>query len=312
MKRRPPSSRAAAPANGTLDVDGRAVSVTHLDKVLYPEAGFTKADAIGYVSAVAGAMLPHLRDRPVTLKRYPDGTAGPFFFEKQAPSHRPDWVRTTPVWSETRGADIDYPMVQDRATLVWLTNLAALELHAFLHRAPKLDRPDALVFDLDPGPPATVVECCRVGLRIERLFSRLGLESFAKTSGSKGLQVYVPLDRRTTYATSRPFAEAVAQQIQSELPDLVVVNMRRDLRPGKVFIDWSQNDEHKTTVGVYSLRAKARPTVSTPVKWAEVRAGTKQGDPAKLAFETAAVLKRLDKHGDLFAPVLKLRQKLPS
>ena len=304
--------RSSAPADGTLDVDGRAVAVTHLDKVLYPDAGFTKADAIAYVSAVAAAMLPHLRDRPVTLKRYPDGVAGPFFFEKQAPSHRPDWVRTTPVWSETRGADIAYPLVQDRATLVWLTNLAALELHAFLHRAPRLDRPDALVFDLDPGPPATVVECCRVGLKIERLFERLGLESFAKTSGSKGLQIYVPLDRRTTYKRSRPFAEAVAQQVQSELPDLVVVNMRRDLRPGKIFIDWSQNDEHKTTAAVYSLRAKARPTVSTPVKWTEVRACAKRGDPSKLAFETAAVLRRLDKHGDLFAPVLKLRQKLPA
>jgi bifunctional non-homologous end joining protein LigD len=195
------------PAAATeLDIDGRKVRVTNLAKVLYPSSGFTKAQIIDYYARIARVLLPHLRRRPVTLKRYPDGVEEEFFYEKNAPKHRPPWLKTVPVWSETRGGEIDYCLLDDRASLVWAANLASLELHPFLHRAPRLTRPESIVFDLDPGPPASIVECCVVALALRKLFARHTLECFVKTSGSKGLQLYVPLNTPTSYDKTKPFA----------------------------------------------------------------------------------------------------------
>lgn len=297
---------------GELDIDGRKVRVTNLDKVLYPAHGFTKAQVIDYYARIAEVLLPHLARRPVTLKRYPDGVDAGFFYEKQAPAHRPAWLKTAAVWSDTRGGEIDYCLLNDRAALVWVANLASLELHPFLHRAPRLARPESVVFDLDPGPPASIVECCTVALSLRKFFAALGLECLAKTSGSKGLQLYVPLNTTVTYAKTKTFAQRVAEQMRESAPHLIVTQMRRTLRPGKVFIDWSQNDPHKTTVIVYSLRARSAPTVSTPVTWAEVRKCARSGDPQTLVFDAAAVLRRVKRRGDLFAPMLTLRQHLPA
>jgi bifunctional non-homologous end joining protein LigD len=266
---------------------------------------------IDYYARVADGILPHLRERPLTLKRYPNGVAEKFFYEKRCPKHRPDWVRTAPVYSGRNEGDIDFCVCDDRATLIWVAQLASLELHPSLSLAKDIDRPTVLAFDLDPGAPAGMLECCAVGLRLRELFDGLGLESFPKTSGSKGLQVYVPLNTKVSYEQTKPFAHAVAQALERSDPDLVVSRMAKNLRKGKVFVDWSQNDEHKTTVSVYSLRAKERPTVSTPVEWKEVERAAKREDPDSLSFEAGEVLKRLDKRGDLFAPVAELKQKLP-
>jgi bifunctional non-homologous end joining protein LigD len=284
--------------------------LSNLGKVLYPAAGFTKRSVIDYYAAIAPELLPHLEGRALTVKRYPDGVEGKAFYEKPAPAHRPDWVQTVSVASERREW-IDYTLAQDLATLVWLANLAALELHTPLARAAAAERPTTLVFDLDPGPPATIVECCHVGLVLQDMFEALGLQSFAKTSGSKGLQVYVPLNGDVTFAQTKPFARAVAELLERAEPDLIVSRQTRALRPGKVLIDWSQNDQHKTTVCVYSLRARDRPTVSTPVEWDEVRSALASGDPHDLAFDPLQVLDRVSTRGDLLAPVLSLVQVLP-
>ncbi len=300
------------PAAATeLDIDGRKVRVTNLAKVLYPASGFTKAQVIDYYARIADVLLPHLVKRPVTLKRYPDGVDAEFFYEKNAPAHRPAWLKTAPVWSDTRAGEIDYCLLNDRASLVWAANLASLELHPFLHRTPRLTRPESVVFDLDPGPPASIVECCTVALALRKLFYRFGLECLAKTSGSKGLQLYLPLNTPTTYEKTKSFAQRVAELMQQSAPELVIAQMKRVLRQGKVFIDWSQNDPHKTTVSVYSLRARAEPTVSTPVTWAEVQKCARSGDPQLLVFDAAAALRRVKRRGDLFAPMLALRQRLP-
>ncbi|HUN79430.1 MAG TPA: DNA ligase D [Solirubrobacteraceae bacterium] len=296
-----------------VQVQGRTLKLTNLDKVLYPSRGFTKGDLIDYYSRIAPALLAHLRDRPLTLKRYPDGVQGQHFFEKQSPSHRPEWVQTTAIWSEQSKREIDYTLCQDLPTLVWLANLAAIELHPSLSPAGAPERPTTLAFDLDPGQPADVVQCCEVALELQRLFAELGLQAFAKTSGSKGLQVYVPLNEDdVTYEQTKPFAHAVANLLQGRHPKLVVSDMAKSRRRGRVLIDWSQNDPHKTTVAVYSLRANERPTVSTPVRWSEVAACQKAGDPALLAFESDDVLARVAEHGDLFAEVASLRQRLPA
>ena len=294
-----------------LDIDGRKVRVTNLAKILYPASGFTKAQLIDYYAQVADVLLPHLAKRPVTLKRYPDGVEGEFFYEKNAPAHRPPWLKTAPVWSDTRGGEIDYCLLNDRPSLVWAANLASLELHPFLHRAPRLTRPESVVFDLDPGPPATIVECCVVALALRKLFATHNLNCLAKTSGSKGLQLYVPLNTATTYEKTKPFAQRIAELMRASAPELVISQMKRALRPGKVFIDWSQNDPHKTTVSVYSLRARPTPTVSTPVTWAEVQKCARTRDPEKLVFDSTAILRRVKRYGDLFAPMLTLRQRLP-
>jgi bifunctional non-homologous end joining protein LigD len=257
-------------------------------------------------------LLPHLAGRPLTLKRYPDGVEGESFYEKRCPSHRPPWVETVPVWTGRTRGDVDYCLANDLPTLVWLANLATLELHPSLSRGDDLDRPTTMVFDLDPGAPASLVECCRVGLLVKELFDDLDVQVVAKTSGGKGLQLYVPLDTAVDYDRTKSFSRTVAQLLERRHPKLVVSHMAKELRTGKVFIDWSQNDEHKTTVSVYSLRARERPTVSTPVTWDEVTEVAEGGDPDLLRFEAAAVLDRVARLGDLFRPVLDLQQELPT
>ncbi len=295
-----------------VTVEDRQLKFSNLGKVLYPRAGFTKGQVIDYYARVAPALLPHLRGRPLTLKRYPNGVEGKFFFEKQCPSHRPEWVRTAPVYSSRKGGDIDYCLADDLPTLLWAANLADLELHTSLSVAAEIQRPTMMVFDLDPGPPADIVQCCQVGLWLRGMFEGLGLQSFPKTSGSKGLQVYVPLnDDEASYAQTKPFAKAVAETLEKTYPELVVSRMTKSLRDGKVLVDWSQNDDSKTTVNVYSLRAKERPMVSTPVTWDEVDATHTAGEASRLAFDSEEALARLERHGDLFAPVLSEQQALP-
>jgi bifunctional non-homologous end joining protein LigD len=298
-------------AKATTTVEGRELKVSNLDKPLYADAGFLKRDVIGFYAAVATTILAHLKGRALTVKRWPDGVDGKAFYQKQAPAHRPDWVQTVTLPSEKK--PIDYLLAEDRATIVWLANLAALELHVPLARAEAPERPTMLVFDLDPGAPATAIECCRVALTLRGMFENLGLQSFVKTSGKKGLQLYVPLnDPDVTFAQTKPFAKTVAELLEDAQPELIVSRMTKTERPGKVLIDWSQNDRNKTTVCAYSLRAAERPTVSTPLDWGELRAALDDGDPGALRFEAPQVLERIAERGDLFAPVLSLAQKLPA
>ena len=294
-----------------VEIGDRRLSLSNLDKVFYPETGFTKGRLIDYYTRIAPAVLPHLHDRPLTLKRYPNGVTGQYFYEKQSPSHRPDWVQTSAVWSRHNSRTIDFTLCNDLPTLVWLANLADLELHTSLALHHDVKAPTLIAFDLDPGPPATIVECAEVALRLREAFDHLGLEAFPKTSGSKGMQVYVPLNTPTTYDDTKPFARALAQVLERRQPELVVSDMSKQRRRGKVFVDWSQNDEHKTTVNVYSLRARERPTVSTPLRWEEVEGVLESRDPEALAFTSDQVLERVAEHGDLFAPVVELEQELP-
>src|SRR5438067_7076047 len=302
----------ARPSDAEVAIGNKRLKLSNLDKVLYPKAGFTKAQVIDYYLHVAETLLPHLRDRPLTLKRYPNGVDRPYFYEKNCPSHRPSWVRTAHVYSESNRRTMQFCLVDDVATLVCAAHLGDLELHLPLAKAGAMDRPTQMVFDLDPGEHASLIECCEVGILLHGMFDSLGLSSFAKTSGSKGLQVYVPLNQsKVAYDDTKPFARAVAGLLEREKPELVVSNMKKSLRPGKVLVDWSQNDPHKTTVCVYSLRAKDYPTVSTPVTWEEVAACADRRDAARLAFDPESVLARIEKRGDLFAPLLVLRQSLP-
>ncbi len=298
----------------TVEVDGRELKLTNLDKVLYPETGFTKGEMVDYYARAADAIVPHLSGRAVTLRRFPEGVddLDAAFFEKRCPKHRPKWVKTARVEAGPRAGKIDFCVCDSLPTLVWMAQLAAIELHPSLSRSRAPKRPTALVFDLDPGPPADIVECCRVALRLKEMFDHFGLASFPKTSGSKGLQVYVPLNvKETSYEITKPFAKAIAQLLEKQTPDEVVSKMKKEEREGKVFVDWSQNHQRKTTISVYSLRARERPTVSTPVTWDEVSHAAKNDDPDSLVFEAADVLKRIEERGDLFAPVLELEQKLP-
>jgi len=294
-----------------IEVEGRQIKLSNLEKVLYPKAGFTKGQVIDYYVRIAPVLLPHLADRALTLKRYPNGVDGMHFYEKNCPSYRPPWMKTAKVWSEGNNRFMDYCVVADLPTLVWLANLADLELHTSLSRAPETNRPTVIAFDLDPGAPANIVQCCQVGLWVREIFEQFGLQAFAKTSGSKGLQIYVPLNTAVTYEQTKPFAKSIAQLLEERHPDLVVSDMKKALRVNKVFVDWSQNDDYKTTVNVYSLRAKDQPTVSTPVTWQEVENCLKKGDPELLVFTSDKVLQRVEKSGDLFEPVLNLKQKLP-
>jgi bifunctional non-homologous end joining protein LigD len=296
----------------TVEVEGRRIALRNLDKVFFPDAGFTKGDVLDYYVRIAPVLLPHLRDRPLTLKRYPEGVTGTFFYEKRCPRHRPPWVRTAPIWSEGNQEHMRYCVVDGVAALVWVVSIADLELHTPLALARDFERPTALAFDLDPGPPADLVSCCEVALLLRRLMDGLGLQSFPKTSGSKGLQVYVPLGARARYDETKAFAHAVARLLERARPDLVVERMAKRLRPGKVLVDWSQNDRNKTTVCVYSLRARPRPTVSTPVRWAEIERSARTRRAESLVFEARDVLARVEKLGDLFAPVLSLGQRLPA
>src|ERR1700737_549817 len=294
------------------DIEGRQLKLSNLDKVLYPATGFTKGQVIDYYARIAPVLVPHLAGRPLTLKRYPNGVDSEYFFEKNATAHRPDWIKTAPIWSEHNRRAIHYILADDLPTVVWMAHLAAIELHPSLSLAKAIDCPTMLVFDLDPGPPANIVQCAQVGMWLREIFEHFRLQSFPKTSGSKGLQVYVPLNIPSSYEATKPFAHALARLLEDQHRELVVSDMKKELRKGKVLVDWSQNDEHKTTIAVYSLRGREHPTVSTPVKWDEVEQLLRKKDPGLLVFEAGQVLKRMEKSGDLFEPVLKLKQKLPT
>jgi bifunctional non-homologous end joining protein LigD len=290
-------------------VEGRRLSVSNLDKVLYPAVSFTKAEVLDYYARVAPALLPHLGDRAVTLRRFPNGPAGGSFYEKNCPRGRPEWVPTAPIQGED--GTIEFCRIDSVAALTWVANLAALELHTPMARVDDPDAPTMVVFDLDPGAPAGILECAEVALLIRHVLEDLGLECVVKTSGSKGLQVYLPLNTPTTYGRTAGFSRTVAQALESAEPKKVVSAQRKDLRRGKVLVDWSQNSRHKTTVCAYSLRATDDATVSTPLHWDEVEEAVDTGDASGLRFRTPEVLERVADLGDLFAPAATLRQRLP-
>jgi bifunctional non-homologous end joining protein LigD len=296
-----------------VEVDGRELKLTNLDKVLYPEAGFSKGEMIDYYARAAPAMLPHLAGRAVTLRRFPEGVddLDAAFFEKRCPKHRPKWVKTASVQAGPDAGRIEFCICDGLPTLVWMAQLATVELHPSLSLARAPTRPTVLAFDLDPGAPADIVDCCRVALRLRDLFGHFGVRCFPKTSGSKGMQVYVPLNKKLSYDTTKPFAKAIAQLLEKQTPDRVISKMKKVEREGRVFVDWSQNHRSKTTICVYSLRARPRPTASTPVSWDEVSEAADSGDGAHLVFEAGDVLERIEDQGDLFAPVLELQQDLP-
>jgi len=297
------------PKRVDVTVGDVTLSLSNLEKPMYPAAGFTKGHVIDYYTRIAPVLLPHLERRPLTLKRYPDGVEKGHFYEKRCPSHRPAWVRTTSVWSGVNEGNIDYCVCEDLPTVVWLANLADLELHTPMARSPEMDNPTMIAFDLDPGPPASIVECSRVAMELCAAFEHFGMRGFAKTSGSKGMQVYLPLNvPGVTYEDTRAFSRGVAHVLARRAPDRVLIDMNKAKRTGKVFVDWSQNDRHKTTVNVYSLRAMERPTVSTPVTWDEV---SDCADGAPLSFVSSEVLDRVAELGDLFSPVQTLQQELP-
>ncbi|MET0159920.1 MAG: non-homologous end-joining DNA ligase [Acidimicrobiales bacterium] len=290
-----------------VEIDGRELSVTNLDKVLYPD-GFTKAEVIDYYVRVAPAMLPHVQGRGVTLRRYPNGVDGTSFFEKRSPDHRPDWIGTALGPGDRKGG-IQYLVIDEVATLAWVGNMAALEVHAPMARAVDIDAPTMVVFDLDPGAPATIVDCCRVALEIQDVLADLDLQIWPKTSGSKGMQLYLPLNTPHTHEHASSFALAVAQILEKQDPKRVTSVMKKQLRKGKIFVDWSQNSHHKTTIAAYSLRARPTPTVSTPISWDEVQSGA---DGEVLSFTAPEVLERVADFGDVFAPTATLEQELPT
>lgn len=290
-----------------VDVDGHRLKLSNLDKVFYPQVGFTKGETIDYYARIAPVMVPHLAGRGVTLRRYPDGVDGTTFFEKRCPGHKPQWLGTVPGPGDRQGP-IHYCCLDSPAALVWAANMAALEIHAPMALGDDIDAPTICVFDLDPGPGTGMAECCRVALDIREVLDGIGLVGLVKTSGSKGLQVYVPLNTPHTHDHCSSFAHAVAQVLEGQRPDAVTATMRKAVRPGRVFVDWSQNSRHKTTVAVYSLRARPTPTVSTPVSWDEVEAAADDGD---LSFEAGEVLERVATQRDLFEDMLTLQQHLP-
>jgi bifunctional non-homologous end joining protein LigD len=294
-----------------IAIGGKRLTVSNLDKVLYPQAQFTKGQVIDYYVQVAPVLLPHLKDRPLTLKRYPNGVDREFFYEKRCPEFRPRWVETASLWSKTNEGKISYCLANNLATLIWAANLADLELHTSLARHQKPDRPTMMVFDLDPGPGTDILDCAEAGIWIRDLLKEMKLESLPKTSGSKGLQIYVPLNTNVTFGETKRFSRALADGLAKQKPDKIVAQMSKQLRQDKVFIDWSQNDVHKTTVCAYSLRAKEKPMVSMPLPWREVEQALKSRSSKKLSFDSAEAMKRVHRLGDLFAPVLTLKQKLP-
>lgn len=291
----------------TVEIDGRELTLSNLDKVLYPETGFTKAEVIDYYARIAPVMQRHTSGRCMTFRRYPNGVDGTSFFEKRCPSHRPEWVGTA-AGPGDRGGEIQYCRLEEPAAFVWAANLAALELHAPVALASDLDAPQMLVFDLDPGDGVDITGCAAVALDLRTLLDSAGLQAFPKTSGSKGMQIYVPLNSPHTHGHASDFALAAGQILERRSPTKVTTTMKRSVRGGKVFIDWSQNSRHKTTICAYSLRARPHPTVSTPVSWEEVDAPA-EGGP--LRFEAVDVLDRVAELGDLFAPTLELVQQLP-
>jgi len=294
----------------TLTVEGRQVAITNPDKVFYPSTGFTKAEMVDYYVRIAPALLPHMRDRPVSMKRYPHGVVASYFFQKEAPPEKPAWIKTTPVPSQERG-HINYILCNDLPTLAWLANAANLEVHTFMHRAPRIERPTQIAFDLDPGPGCDAVSCGKVALLLKERLDALGLRSFVKVSGSKGVQMHVPLNVPATYEDTKLVSRTLAFQLAKERPDEVTGLMRKELRANKVFIDWSQNDEHKTTVCVYSMRGTEKPSIAAPLEWDELRSAVEAEDLKALRFAPDQVLKRVAKMGDLFEEVETLKQKLP-
>jgi bifunctional non-homologous end joining protein LigD len=303
-----------SPERVTVTVEDRTLTLSNLHKVLYPSTGFTKGEVIDYYTRIAPVLLPHIESRPLTLKRYPDGVDGKSFFEKNAPSHAPDWVRKVrlPTPGSTKDREtIDFVVAEELPTVVWSANLAALELHVPMWRVGprgKVHNPDLLVFDLDPGPPATIIECCEVALLLRERLDADGLSAYPKTSGSKGMQLYVPLDATTPWEDVSAYAKRLARELTESRQDLVVWQMKKDLRGGKVLVDWSQNNSAKTTVAVYSLRARETPTASTPISWEEVE-GCRRADD--LRFTAPEVLDRVTHLGDLFAPILEGSGTIP-
>ncbi len=293
-----------------LTVEGRKLPVSNLNKVLWPKTGFTKGQMIDYYIRIAPALLRQIQGRPLTLKRYPNGVEGEYFYEKQCPSHRPPWVQVAPVWSGHNVRTINFCLVEDLPTLVWVANLASLELHTSLSASTNVGQPTAVVFDLDPGAPATILDCCRVALDLRSELDAAGLNAFPKTSGSVGLHVYVPLNTAVTFDAMKAFAKRIARELARRDRDRVVDVQARSKRAGKVLVDWLQNDANRSTVAPYSLRAMAWPTVSTPVTWEEVERALAAGDPDVVTFGPEDVLARLERDGDLFAPVLEVRQAL--
>ena len=292
-----------------IDIDGRRVVLTNLDKVLFP-SGFTKGQVIDFYIHVSNRLLPHIQGRPITLKRYPGGTRAGHFYEKNAPQQTPDWVRTFDV-PRREGGVIHYVVPDDLPSLVWAANTANLEIHPFLHRVPEIDQPTAVVFDLDPGEGSGILTCARVAFLVKDALAQAGLEAWPKVSGSKGIQIYAPLNSPVTYAETQPFAKRLAERLEADRPDLVIATMAKPKRINKVFIDWSQNSDFKTTVAVYSLRAgQDEPHVSMPVTWAELERALARRNSAYLYWAPDAALKRLEKVGDLFQPVLTKQQKL--
>nr|WP_218039623.1 non-homologous end-joining DNA ligase [Dendrosporobacter quercicolus] len=306
-----PGGKNPVPNKSIIEVGGKQLKLSNLDKIFYPSTAFTKGQVIDYYIRIAPVLLPHLKGRPLTLKRYPNGALQKFFYQKECPSSKPDWLQTAPIWSESNQKNTNFCLVEDLPSLIWSANLAALELHTSLSLAQTILQPTMVVFDLDPGPPAAILQCARVSLWLRQLLSAHSLQAFPKTSGSKGLQVYLPLNTPADYDQTKTFARKIALLLEQSYPEYVVSNMRKSLRTGKVFVDWSQNDDHKTTVCVYSLRARELPTVSTPVSWQEVEAALAKRDPDLLVFNAQQVLERVAADGDLFAPVLTVRQKLP-
>jgi bifunctional non-homologous end joining protein LigD len=297
-----------------VEVEGKELKLSNLDKVLYPKTGFTKGEMVDYYAKVAPALVPHLSGRAVTLRRFPEGVEDldAAFYEKRCPRHRPKWVKTAKVEAGPRAGVIEFCVCDSLPTLIWMAQLAAIELHPSLSKSRAPKRPTSLVFDLDPGPPADVVDCSRVALRLREILTQLKLECFVKTSGSKGMQLYVPLNTKTSYEQTRPFGQALGQIVANQDPENILAKMgKKTDRSGKVLIDWYQNNERKTTISVYSLRARERPTCSTPVTWDEVEQAAESGKGDHLVFETGDVLERIEEHGDLFAPVLELEQELP-
>ena len=292
----------------TVRVGERELSLSNLHKVLYPATGTTKAEVIEYYARIAPVMLPHLADRCITLKRFPDGVEKDGFFEKRCPKHRPEWVDVA-IGPGDRNGNIGYCRMDEPASLVWAANMAALELHVPMALAADLESPRAVVFDFDPGLPAAMRECCEAAMWVHDVLVAVNLQGFCKTSGSKGLQMYVPLNTPCTHETASEFALAVGQLLEHQHRERITTTMAKAVRPGKIFVDWSQNARHKTTIGVYSMRARPEPTCSTPVTWEEV-AACADGGP-ELRFSWREVLDRVGEHGDLFAPVLTLQQSLP-
>jgi len=298
-------------SEATVEVGGRELRLTGLRRVLFPVTGVTKAAVLDYYARIAPTLLPHIRGRAMTLKRYPGGVAGPHFYDKHC-AGRPDWLPTAPMWSDRKGEDIAFCRIDDTASLIWAVDQGSLEMHPLLSVAPDFDTPTALAFDLDPGEPAGLLEAAEIALVLRDMLAGVGLRTWVKSSGSRGVQVYAPLNSPAGFASAKAFARSVAELMAARMPDRVVARMDKRLRPGKVLVDWSQNDRHKSTVAAYSLRAKlARPTVSIPLTWAELEQALDRGRPDALLVGPEEALERVGDHGDLFAPVLTCVQPLP-